>query len=153
VLTVTVRVPLPPLTVTELRLHAGGKAVTGVTAQLSLTVELKPPEGVIVIVDVAEPPGVTVAGVSGAADRVNDGAVAVTVRLAVVVWTRVPEVPLIVKLMGPPTLDVVVVTLSGTLTCSPPEGTVTEAGEQLAPEGSPEQVTITVPANPACGFT
>lgn len=129
--------------------------MTGVTVQVRLTVELKPPEGVIVTVDVAEPPGVTVAGASGAAVSANDGAAAaVTVRLAVVVWTSVPEVPVIVKLKGPPTLDAVVVTISGTLNCPPPpDWTKTEAGEQEDPEGSPEQVTITVPANSACGFT
>jgi len=153
VLTIRVGVPLPPLTVAELRLHVGGTAVTGVTAQVRLTVELKPPEGVIVTLDVAEPPGVTVAGDSGAAVSANDGAAAVTVRLAVVVWTTVPEVPVIVKLKGPPTLDVEVVTLRGTLTCPPPDVTTTDAGEQEVPDGSPEQVTVTVPVNPVCGFT
>ena len=124
--------------------------MTGVMAQVRFTVELKPPEDVTVTVDVAELPAVTVGGASAVAVSAN----AVTVRLAVVVWTRVPEVPVIVKLELPPAVDVVVVTVSGTLTWPVlPNGTETEAGEQDAPEGSPEQVTTVVPLNPACGFT
>jgi hypothetical protein len=147
VLTVRVGVPLPPLTVAELKLHFGGTAVAGAMAQVRFTVELKPPEGAIVTVDVAEPPGVMVAGDSGAAVSANDGPVPVTVRLAIVVWTRVPEVAVIVKVELPPA---VVVTVSGVLPC---DGTETEAGAQEAPAGSPEQVTVTVPVNPPCGFT
>jgi hypothetical protein len=154
VLTVSVGVPLPPLTVAELRLHFGGTAAAvGAMVQVRFTVELKPPEGVTVTVDVAEPPGVMVTGDSAVAVSENDGVCAVTVRLAVVVCARAPKAPVIVKLEGPPTLDVVVVTVSGTLNCPLPDGTETEAGEHEAPEGSPEQVTVIVPENPGCGFT
>jgi hypothetical protein len=152
VLTVSVGVPLPPLTVAELKLHFGGTDVTGVIAQVRFTVELKPPEGVTVTVDVAEPPGVMVAGASAVAASANDRVAAVTVRLAAVVWTRLPEVPLIVKLKLPPAVDAVVFTVSGALTCPLPNGTEIEAGEQEAPEGSPEHVRFTVPENPGCGF-
>ena len=127
--------------------------MAGVTVQVRFTVELKPPEGVTVTVDVAEPPGVMVTGDSAVAVSENDGVCAVTVRPAVVVCTRAPKAPVIVKLKGPPTLDVVVVTESGTLNCPLPDGTETEAGEQEAPVGSPEQVTVIVPENPGCGFT
>jgi hypothetical protein len=153
VLAVNIGVPLPPLTVAELKLHFGGTAVAGVTAQVRFTVELKPPAGEIVTVEVAEPPGVMVVGASAVAVSANDG-VAITVRLAVAVWTRVPAVPVIVKLEIPAAVEVAVVTVSGALTCPPlPDATKTEAGEQLAPEGSPEQVTVTVPENPSSGFT
>ena len=146
-LTVRVGVPPPPLTIAELKLHFGGKVAAGTTVQVRFTVELKPPEGVMVTVDVAEPPGLMVAGNSVVAVRSNPD----TVRLAVVLWTKLPEVAVIVKVELPPA---VVVTVSGACTCPLlPDGTETEAGEQLAPEGSPEQVTVTVPENPPCGFT
>jgi hypothetical protein len=153
VLSVNIGVPLPPLTVAELKLHFGGTAVAGVTAQLRFTVELKPPAGEIVTVEVAEPPGVMVAGASAVAVKANDGVAAITVRLAVVVWTRVPEVPVIVKLKLPLAVDAMVVTLRGAPS-GPllPDGTEIEVGEQEAPEGSPEQVTATVPENPGWGF-
>jgi hypothetical protein len=149
VLTVSVGVPLPPATVGELKLHLGGVAVAGVMAQVRFTVELKPPEGVTVTVDVAEPPAVMVPGDSVVAVTAN----VVTVRLAVVVWTKVPEVPVIVKLEVPPGADAVVFTESDALTCPLPDGTETEAGEQETPEGSPVQVKLVVPLNPVCGFT
>jgi hypothetical protein len=57
----------------------------------------------------------------------------------------------IVKLELPPAL---VFTESGPITSALlPDGTEIDAGEQLAPEGSPEQVKVTVPENPPCGFT
>jgi len=58
-------------------------------------VELKPPEGAIVIMDVADPPAATVAGDNAGAVSENVG-VPATVRLTVVVWVRLPAVPLIV---------------------------------------------------------
>lgn len=152
-LTVSEGVPLPLLTVAELKLHLGGTAVAGVTAQVRLTAELKPFAGVMVTVDVAEPPGVMVAGDSAVAVSANVGTATVTVKLAVVVWIRVPEVPVIVKLELPVAVEEVVVTVIDVLTCPLPDGTEIEAGEQEAPESSPEQVTSTVPVNPACGFT
>src|SRR5271170_6026697 len=87
VLTVSVAVPLPPLTVEELRPHFGGTAADGVMAQVRFTVVLKPPEAVTVTADVAEAPGVMLAGASGAAARLNPA----TVRLAVAVWSKVPS--------------------------------------------------------------
>jgi hypothetical protein len=149
VLTVNIGVPLPPLTVAELKLHFGGTAVAGVTAQLRVTFELKPPEGVTVTVDVAEPPGEMVAGDKVVAVSENDGLPPVTVRLAVVVWTRAPAVAVIVKVELPPA---VVFTVRGALTGALPD-TETESGEQEAPESSPEQVTVTIPVNPPCGVT
>jgi hypothetical protein len=149
VLTVSVGAPLPPVTVAGLTLHFGGTAVAGVMAQVRFTVELKLPAGAIVTVDMAEPPGVMLAGDSAVATSVNPD----TVRLAVVLWARLPEVAVMVKLKLPE-LDVVVFTVRG-VPISPllPNGTRIEAGEQEAPEGNPEQVTATVPENPACGFT
>jgi len=149
VLTVSVAVPPALPTVGELKLHCGGVPAVGVIAQLRFTDELKPPEGVTVTVDVAEPPAVIAAGDSVVAASAN----VVTVRLAVVVWLRDPEVAVIVKLEVPPGVDAVVFTESGALTCVPPNGTETEAGEQEAPEGSPVQVKLVVPLNSASGVT
>lgn len=151
VLTVSVGVPLPPLSIAELKSHLGGTEVAGVMAQVRLTVELKPPVGATVIVDVAEVPRAMVAGVNAVAVSAKDGVDAVTVRPAVAVCTRLPKVPVIVKLNVPPAVDVVVFTVSGALACVLPDGTGIEAGEQEAPEGSPEQVKVTVPENPGCG--
>jgi hypothetical protein len=81
VLTVSVEVPLAPFTVPGPRLHFGDAAVAGVTLHVRLTFELKPPEAVTVTVDVAEPPGVTVAGENAVAVSAKP----VTVKLAVVV--------------------------------------------------------------------
>lgn len=128
-------------------------AVAGVTAQVRLTAELKPLEGVTVTVDVAEPPGVMVAGENIVAVNANDGLAAVTTSVAVVVWATFPDIPVIVKLKLPLVVVEMVLTVSDVLTSPLPDGTETDAGEQEAPEGSPEQVTATVPVNPACGFT
>jgi hypothetical protein len=106
----------------------------------------------MVTMDVAEPPGVMVAGNSAVAVSANVGTATVTVKLEVVVWIRVPEVPVIVKLKLPLAVEEVVVTVIDVLTGPLPNGTEIEAGEQEAPEGSPEQVTSTVPENPGCGF-
>jgi hypothetical protein len=86
VLTVTVWVPLPPFTIGELKLHVGGTAVTGLMAQLKLTIELNPPDGTIVTLEVAELPTLMLAGENGVAVIEKDGvAAAATVRLACVV--------------------------------------------------------------------
>ena len=86
VLTVTLWVPLPPLTVGEVKLQVGGTAVSGVMAQLKFTVELKPPDGTIVTLEVAELPALMLADENGVAVIEKDGAAAeLIVRLAVVV--------------------------------------------------------------------
>lgn len=141
VLTVSVGVPFPPLTIAELKVHAGAVAAAGVIAHVRFTVELNPPAGATVTVEVAEPPGLMLAGASAVAVNLNDD----TVRLAVAVLTRFPEVAVTVKLKFPPAVDGAVVTLSGTLVCPPPKGTEIKGAEQEAPEGSPEQVTVAVP--------
>src|SRR5271166_47039 len=69
-----------------------------VTARLTLPEN--PPVGLTVIVLVPLPP-CTMLSVLGAADRVKLCA-GLTVRLMVVVWTRVPEVPVTVTATGPP---------------------------------------------------
>ena len=92
--TVNIDVPLAPLTVAELKLQLGGTAADGVllTAQVRFTVELKPPVGATVTVDVELLPGVIDVGASGVGTTVKDGD-AVTTRLTVVEWVRLPTVP------------------------------------------------------------
>jgi hypothetical protein len=64
---------------------------------------LKPPVGVMVIVVEALDPGATVT-LLGEAERLKfgAGADAVTVTPTVVVWLRLPEVPVMVTVVGPP---------------------------------------------------
>jgi hypothetical protein len=75
VVTVSVEVPTPPLTVIALKLHAGA----GVTAGAMLLQErttlagLNPPVGVIVIVEVLDAPAATDPGDRGLAANVNAG--------------------------------------------------------------------------------
>lgn len=126
--------------------------MAGVIAHVRFTVELKPPEGVIVTVDVAESPGVMVAGVNGVAVSANGGA-AVTVRLTVVVWTRVPDVPVIVKLKLPSAEDacveIVNVDVAGV------EPGVTDCGDnvQVASGSAEQEKAITLVNAPLCGVT
>ena len=155
VLTVSVDVPFPPVIDAELRLQVGGTAVTGAIAQPKFTVELKPPEGAIVTVVVAELPAEMVAGANGVAAIEKEGVgvgAAVTVRLAAVVWARDPKLPVMVKSKFPVGVDALVVTVRGVLTCVPVPGTEIATGEHAEAEGSPEHVRYTVPLNPGCGF-
>jgi hypothetical protein len=75
VVTVSVEVPTPPVTVIALKLHAGA----GVTAGAMLLQErttlagLNPPVGVIVIVEVLDAPAATDPGDRGVAAKVNAG--------------------------------------------------------------------------------
>ena len=146
---VSIDVPLPPLTVAELKLHLGDTDVAGATAQVRFTAELNPALGVMVTMDVAEAPAVTDAGESGAAARANDAdaAVAVTIKAAVAVAVKVPELPVMLKSKFPAAVGAAVVTVSGVLTCPLPV-TATDVGEQETPDGNPEHAKVTVPLNP-----
>jgi len=68
---------------------------------------LNPPDGVMVIVVEPIEPCATLTEL-GDADKLKSGAVvvAVTVMLTVVVWLNVPEAPVIVTVVGPPTAAV-----------------------------------------------
>ena len=59
---VSVDVPDPPVTELELNEHVGAGVAAGVTAHVRFTVPVKPFTGAMVIVEVAVPPFVTVAG-------------------------------------------------------------------------------------------
>ena len=65
----SVEVPAPFATVAGLNEHAGGAEFAGVMPQDSVTAALKPPVAEIVIVDVADAPGVTEAGEGATAVR------------------------------------------------------------------------------------
>jgi hypothetical protein len=154
VLTIKVEVPVPPDIVAVLKLHVGGTAVVGVTAQVRATLELKLPTGVMVTCDVAEAPGTTVAGDKVVDVKLKDGLPPVTIRLTVAVWTKVPAVAVIVKLEVVSGVEVLVDTVKGALTAPElPADTETEVEEHEAPDGKPEHVTVTFPLNPAWGVT
>lgn len=79
--TVSVEVPEPLVTESGLSAQVAGRVTAGVTAQVKLTVLLKPFVGAIVIVEVAVPPAFTAAGVRVEAAMVKSGTGAeVTVR-------------------------------------------------------------------------
>jgi len=87
VLTVSVEAPEPFATELGLKEHAGARVTAGVTLlQDRLTVPLKPFIGVMVIVEVADPPAETVAGESGEAATVKSagGGIGLTIRLTAV---------------------------------------------------------------------
>jgi hypothetical protein len=73
-----------------------------------------------------------------------------TTRVTVVLWTRVPLVPVIVSTDDPVGVEVDVVTVMVEL-----PDVVTEAGlkEAAAPEGRPLALKLTVPVKPPLGVT
>ena len=66
----------------------------------------------------------------------------VTVRLTVVVWVKLPDVPVIVTVEVP----VAAVLLTASVRMD-------EANDAVTPEGRPDAVKVTVPLNPPTGAT
>src|ERR1017187_4021221 len=117
-----------------------------VTARLTLPEN--PPVGFTVIVLVPLPPCTTLT-VPGAADKVKFGG-AVTVRLTVVVWTKAPEVPVMVTVVGPPTVAEALAVSVKTLV----ELVLVGLNDAVTPVGRVEVTArLTLPANPFVGFT
>jgi hypothetical protein len=104
----------------------------------NVTVPLKPPVGVTVIVLVPVPPCVTLAAVAES-EKLADG---FTVRVSVAVLLRVPLVPVIVTVAAP----VVALLEAVNVTTSPLKLAVT-------PDGKPLAVNVTVPVKPPVGVT
>jgi len=71
--TVRVDMPEPPVTEAGLNVHVGGRATTGVMLQERLTLLLKLFCGAIVMVDMAEAPALTDAGVRAEAVMAKSG--------------------------------------------------------------------------------
>ena len=86
-----------PLTVTRVDAQTGAGLALVAIAQLRITVPLKPPDGVTVVMKVADLPGITLteAGVGDAS--VKPGGIW-TIRPTDVLWLADPEVPTIVRL-------------------------------------------------------
>ena len=109
--------------------------------QLRLTLlALKPFTEVMVIVEVADPPGETDAGENALACMEKPGAVlACTTRLTEVVLLVAPEVPVMVTVEVPPGVATVVEMVRVEVAGAAPG--VTEAGlnEQLVPAGKPAE--------------
>ena len=75
---------------------------------------------------------------------------AVTVRLTVVVWVKLPEVPVMVTVVGPPTVAVGLAVKVKTLDVVVLEG----LNDAVTPAGSVEVTAkFAVPVNPLTGFT
>lgn len=88
----TVACAATPFTVTWVDVQAGAGEALVEIAQLRLTVPAKPPDGVMVVVNVAEPPGATVAeaGFGVVSEKL---APAITVKVTVTEWESAPDVP------------------------------------------------------------
>ena len=135
---------------TALKAQVGAGVAAPVTLQARVTVPVNPPVGAIVIVDVADAPALTVAGVSAEGVMVNPAeAAAVTVRLTVVECVTAPEVPVTVM------LEVAIGVAEVVAIVSVDVPVVSEAGlnAQVAPAGRPLQLSVTVPVNPLVGET
>ncbi len=142
-LTVRVEVPEAPETEVGFNAHLGAGLLPPPTLQVSATAPVKPPVGATVIVDVAEAPAETDAGVSAGAAIVKPGAD--TVRLTETLWTVDPEVPVTVMLVVPVGVFELVLSVSVEV---PDEVRDPCTKAQLAPTGRPEQDRVTVPLNP-----
>ena len=94
--TATLACTADPLTWTDVGAQAGGGLAFVEMVQASVTVPSKPPDGVTVVVNVAEPPAVTVAeaGVGADKEKLPDAAFTVSVRVAE--WASDPELPMTV---------------------------------------------------------
>lgn len=126
-----------------LNVHDGAGLPPPVTVQANATEPVKPPVGVIVMVEVADPPAAIVAGVSAGAATAKPGDA--TVKLTDVLWAVEPEVPVTVKVDVPSGVFelVLMVIVDVPEVVSDP---CTKA--QLAPTGRPEQDRVTVPLKP-----
>lgn len=108
-----------------------------------VTLPVKPPEGVSVIVLVPVPPCVTETLAGEAESEKFGAATVVTVRLMVVVWVRLPETPVIV------TVDVPVVAVElavNVTTLVEVVGFVPKVA--VTPAGNPEADRVTLPVKP-----
>ena len=105
---------------------------------------LKPPAGVIVSVVETLDPGGTVK-LLGDADKLKLGlaAAAVTVTLTVAVWLRLPEVPVMVTVVGPPVVAVLLAV----------RVSVFAVNDAVTPLGKPDAAYVTVPVKPFDGVT
>jgi len=105
---------------------------------------LKPPAGVIVSVVAPLDPGATVK-LLGDADKLKLGATAaaVTVTLTVAVWLRLPEVPVMVTVVGPPVVAVLLAV----------RVRVFAVNDAVTPLGKPDAAYVTVPVKPFDGVT
>jgi hypothetical protein len=113
-----------------------------------VTLPVKPPEGVSVIVLLPLVPWVTVR-LAGEAESEKFGvAVAFTVSETEVVWLKVPDVPVMVTVEVP----VVAVALAvNVTTLVPVVGLVPKAA--VTPEGRPEAESVTLPVKPPEGVS
>jgi len=143
VLTFSVEVPEPLITEVGVNEQVGGKVTLGATLQDKLTAPLKPFIGVIVIVEVADPPAATKVGESAKAVTEKSGGgggtAELTVSATVVSWLTEPDVSVTVTLEIPAGVLDDVATASAVVTGTGPGITDAGANEQLAPDGRPAE--------------
>jgi hypothetical protein len=140
VLMVSVEVPEPGTEV-ELNEHVGaGVPPPVMLLQARLTLPLKLATGVMVMVEVADPPAETVAGESAVAVIAKSGVVlACTTRLTEVVWLVDPEVPVMVTVDVPPGVAAVVEMVRVEVAGAEPGVTDGGLNEHVAPFGRPAE--------------
>lgn len=129
----------------RVRMDEAKDAVTpeGSPEAVKLTDPLKPPTGVMVIEVLPLLPCV-IETLLGVGDRLKSGAtVAETLRLTVVVWLKLPEVPVIVAVVGPPTVAVLLAVSVRVLPLN----------DAVTPLGRPEAEYETVPVKPFFAVT
>jgi hypothetical protein len=131
--------------------QTGAGLAVVVMLHVRLTVPLKPPDGTMLIVGVAELPGDTVAEVGVDVSVKLPPPEATTTSVTGVVWFREPEVPVMVTGDEPAGVDAVVVIVRADVAALAPG--VTEGGTKLhaAPVGRPEQVRATALLKPPEG--
>ena len=112
-----------------------------------VTLPVKPLVGLTVIVLVPLDPCATLR-VLGEADNVKLGG-GVTVRLTVVVWVKLFDVPVMVTVVGPPVVAEALAVRVSTLV--PMVGLV--AKPAVTPVGRPDAAKVTLPVNPLLGVT
>lgn len=152
VLTVSVEGPEPPVTDAGLSEQVGVRVPARETLQVKATALVKLLIGLIVIVEVEDPPAETVAGLSVEAEIVKSG-IRATVRLTVASWLKDPEVPVTVMLEVAIGVTAVVMMVRVEVTAVAP-GVTTEGPKlQLEPSGRPEQLRVTGLLKPLIALT
>jgi len=140
----TVSVEMPPDSALNEQAGAGVPPPV-MELQLRVTLPVKPFVGVMVMVEVADAPGATVAGERAVAAIVKPGVVfAVTIRVTVAVLTIAPAVPVTVTVEVP--TGVVLASVEIVRASGVDVPGVTGLGglnPQAAPVGRPEQVRVT----------
>ena len=151
--TVRVEVPEPPATEVGFNEQIGARLPLGVTLQDKFTTLLKPFNGEIVIVDLADPPPETEVGDKPKAVIMKSGGGGAGVTVSPTETSRLmdPDTPLIIRLEVPTRAPADVATVSTDITAAAPRVSEGGTNEQLTPGGGLLQDKLTAPLKPFTG--